>query len=148
MGNTLLLVLLGAGILIVFAIVFMRIFRISRQINLTDTPEGEKPEWLRSDPPPETVEETKADQENISLYDFDQGEDIAAGFAEQIEDIIHSLIREDPELSALHLDLGTGPDGGIEYHFQGQTYAHLSQIPNEKIQGVIKRAVEIFNSRE
>jgi hypothetical protein len=148
MSNTLLIILIVAAILIIFAVIFFRILRISKQINLTDSPEGEKPEWLRSDPPPETVEETRADQEGISLYDFDQGEDVATAFAEQIEDIIHSLLREDPELSALHLDLGTGPDGGIEYHFQGQTYAHLDQIPDERMREVIKRAVEIYNSRQ
>lgn len=148
MSNTLIIILFGAGILAIFAVIFLILLRTSKQINLTDTPEGEKPEWLRSDPPPETVEETQADQEGISLYDFDQGEDIAAAFAEQIEDIIHALMREDPELESLQLDLGTGPNGGIEYHFQGEAYTHLDQIPNERIQAVIKRAVEIYNSRE
>ncbi|MFO8035063.1 MAG: hypothetical protein R6U57_00320 [Anaerolineales bacterium] len=148
MSDTLLIILFGAGILAIFVVIFLRILRTSRQINLTDTPEDEKPEWLRSDPPPETIEETQADHEGISLYDFDQGEDIAAAFAEQIEDIIHTLMREDPELESLQLDLGTGPEGGIEYHFQGQAYAHLDQIPNERMRAVIKRAVEIYNSRE
>lgn len=38
--NTLLLILLGTGILVFFAIIFIRTFRTSSQINLTDTPEG------------------------------------------------------------------------------------------------------------
>lgn len=148
MSTSILLGLLGAGILIIVGIFMVRIFRISQNINLTDTPEGEKPEWLRTDPPPETVAETEKDGERISLYDFDPGEDLAAAFAEQIEDIIHQLMAEDPALSSLALDLGTAPDGGIEYHFQGETYTNVDQIPNENIQDVIKRAIDIYNSRE
>jgi hypothetical protein len=148
MGNTFLLILIGAAILAIFAIILIRIFQAGEQVNLTDTPEGEKPEWMRSDPSPETVEATQADQEGISLYDFDPGEDLAAAFAEQIEDIIHSLMEKNPEFSGLELDLGTGPQGGIEYHFQGQSYSHLDQIPNQQIREVIKQAVEIYNSRE
>lgn len=147
MGNTLLLALLGGGVLIVIIIFMARLFKISRSINLTDTPEGEKPAWLQSDPPPETVAATQADGEGISLYDFDQGEDLAAAFAEQIEDIIHSLMEKDPELSAQDLDLGTADDGGIEYHFQGKSYTTLKDIPDDRVQGLIKQAVEIYNSR-
>lgn len=148
MSTSILLGLLGAGILIIVGIFMVRIFRISQNINLTDTPEGEKPEWLSTDPPPETVAETKKDGERISLYDFDPGEDLAAAFAEQIEDIIHHLMAEDPALSSLSLDLGTAPDGGIEYHFEGETYTNVDHIPDENIQDVIKRAIDIYNSRE
>ncbi len=148
MSTPLLLGLLGAGILIIVGIFMIRIFRISQNINLTDTPEGEKPEWLKTDPPPETVAETKKDGEKISLYDFDPGEDLAAAFAEQIEDIIHHLMEKDPDLRSLSLDLGTAPDGGIEYHFEGETYTNADHIPDANIQDVIKRAIDIYNSRE
>lgn len=148
MGNTLILGLLGAGVLLVIIFFMARLFKLSKNFNLTDTEEGEKPEWLQSDPPPETVAATQADGESISLYDFDQGEDLAAAFAEQIEDIIHSLMEKDPELRSLELDLGTAPDGGIEYHFQGETYTTLEEIPDDRLQQVIQRAVDEYNKRE
>jgi len=148
MANTILIGVLGAVILIIIGIFMARLFQISKDINLTDTPEGEQPEWLSTDVPPETVAETEKDGEKISLYDFDPGEDLAAAFAEQIEDIIHHLMAEDPELRSLSLDLGTAPDGGIEYHFEGETYTNVDHIPEPQIQELIKRAIDTYNSRE
>lgn len=148
MSTSILLVVLGVAVLAIVVLFMMRLFKISRGIDLTDTPEGEKPDWMQSGPPPETVAELEKDGEKISLYDFDPGEDLAAAFAEQIEDILHHLMAQDPQLSSLDLDLGTAPDGGIEYHFQGESYTNADEIPDERIRSLIKRAIDLYNSRK
>ena len=47
----------------------------------------DKPEWMRTTPPEETMAASKADDEGVTLYDHDEGEQLAS-FAEQIEDVL------------------------------------------------------------
>jgi len=108
----------------------------------------ETPGWIRSTIPDETMDATKADKEGITLFDHDPGEDLAAPFAEQIEDILRSQLQADPELRFFDVDFGTAPDGGIEFHFRGvrgETYLEIDQIPEESLREAIKKAIEKYN---
>lgn len=118
----------------------------ARRFNLTktDSPD-ERPEWLASKIPPETIDATQEDGEGITLYDHDPGERLAAPFAEQIEDIARSMIDSDPELSGVHVDFGTAPDGCLEIWIGDKRYMDIGQLPNEKLRVIIRQAVEKYN---
>lgn len=114
----------------------------SRQVNLTKPKSpNEKPEWMRSMPPKETVAATLADSEGITLYNHDEGERIAAPFSEQIEDILNALISETPELSSYKVDLGTSETGSLQFWVNETAYDRIEDIPNQILQDVIKQAI-------
>jgi hypothetical protein len=138
------------GGMTVFAIAAMVILLIvrARQVNLTrPASPDQKPEWLRTDPPPETRTATQADGEGIALYDYDQGERLAAPFVEQIEDIFRAEVNADPSLAAHSVDLGTAPDGRLEIWVDGRRYAGAAELPNESLRRAFQRAVEKWQSR-
>ena len=147
MNTTVLLALLGGGALLMIVIIFLVLFRQSRQIDLDSTPEGEQPEWIKSSIPPETREAARADGEGVTLFDHDPGEDLAAAFAEQIEDILRAEIKNIPELEFTDVDFGTAPDGGIEFHIQGETYTVIDEIPNPRLQQAIRDAIQKYNQQ-
>lgn len=135
------LMLIGGVVLIVAIYWLMR--RQAKKVNLTrPSSPDEKPEWLRTMPPPETVAATKADGEGITLYDYDEGEHEAAPFAEQVEDILYSLMEEEPSLAKVQVDLGTAVDGGLEIWVDGTPYLEVEAVPDEKLRLLIKRAIE------
>ncbi|MGB8984237.1 MAG: hypothetical protein WCC12_20395, partial [Anaerolineales bacterium] len=78
------LILIVVIVIIVMLIAWGLVYRKSRQVNLTKTPAGQKPEWMHTTPPAETTAATEADGEGVTLYDYDKGESIAAPFAEQV----------------------------------------------------------------
>ncbi len=145
MGNMLLIGMIGGGALLVALIIFGLLISRSRKIDLDSVPEGETPDWIRSTIPDETKDATLTDKEGITLFDRDPGEDLAAPFAEQIEDILRSQLQADPELSFFDVDFGTAPDGGIEFHFRGETYLEIDQLPEESLREAIKKAIEKYN---
>jgi hypothetical protein len=120
----------------------------ARKVNLTrpESPD-QKPEWLRTDPPPETRAATQADGEGITLYDHDAGERLAAPFAEQIEDVLHAELDADPALAAHAVDLGTAPDGSLEIWVDGQRYDSIEQLPDEELRRAFQRAVGKWQNR-
>lgn len=148
MDNTVLLALLGGGALLLMVIVFVILFRKAQGIDLDSPGEGEKPEWIASEIPAETQAATQADDEGIQLYDHDPGEDLAAPFAEQIEDMLRAELAKDPELSRSDVDLGTGPEGGIEFHIGGNTYNSVEEIPDRRIQAALKRTIDKYNREQ
>ena len=135
---------LAGGVVIIVALVLY--FLRSRTINLTraESPD-EKPEWMQSTPQPETVAATQADGEGITVFDHDPGEALAAPFAEQIEDIIRAKLQADPVLSAMQIDLGTGPDGRLEIIVDGKTYTSIDELPDAKLQDVFREAIARWN---
>jgi hypothetical protein len=135
----------GIGILVILALLVLYFAR-SRTINLT-RPESldEKPEWMRTTPPSETIAATQADGEGITVFDHDPGEAVAAPFAEQIEDILNAKLQADPALSSMAVDLGTSPEGELEIIVNGETYTDINQIPNERLRQVLRQAVEEWN---
>ena len=135
--------LLGAIALVVILGIIAALILQSRHVNLTkpNSPE-EKPEWLKSTPPKETMAATLADGEGITLYNHDEGERLAAPFAEQIEDILHALLKDESQLSSLKVDLGTSDSGGLEFWVNGKKYDQIEDIPNKPLRDTILQAVK------
>ncbi|MDY6877916.1 MAG: hypothetical protein SWK90_17165 [Chloroflexota bacterium] len=136
----------GVAILALVTIYVLFALR-SRRINLTrpKSPD-QKPEWMLTTPPPETIAATQADSEGIALYDYDADEHLAAPFAEQIEDIIRSRLSADPALAAVDVDLGTTSNGGLTIWMNGECYTDISDLPDERLRDVIRQAVEEWNA--
>jgi hypothetical protein len=132
--------LLGVSVVVLIAVLVWLFNRASR-VNLTrpDSPD-EKPEWMREMPPKETIAATQADGEGITLFDYDEGEQLAAPFAEQVEDILRAELSKDPALAALNIDLGTTQDGGLEIWVDGKAYTSIDQLPDERLRAAIRRA--------
>ena len=129
--------------LLIWGLLFVR----ARRVNLTRTPPGEKPEWMQTTPPPETTAATEADGKGMELFDYDQGEKVAAPFAEQIEDILRAQISRDPRLQSYEIDFGTGPDGTLEIKVDDKSYTNVEQIPDERLRAAVKHAVATYNGR-
>ncbi len=136
------------AVIIVMVVIWVLLFRTSRQVNLTRTPEGQKPEWMHSTPPPETTAATQAEGEGVTLFNYDKGENLAAPFAEQIEDILKSKLSADPYLRSYTIDLGTGPDGGLEIKVDDKLYTSVEQIPDLRLREAFTQAVAAYNQRE
>ncbi len=144
-SNTGLFFVLGGIAIVVMVVALGWLFIRANRVNLTGTKEGEKPEWMRSTPPSETLAATQADGEGITLFDEDSGEKLAAPFAEQIEDIVLNLMEADPLLKKHKLDFGTAPDGGLEIWVDGKSYRAIQDIPEEPIRAAIRKAIDIYN---
>ena len=138
------LVVGGLAVLIVIGVALWLIFQ-GRKFKLTETPADQKPEWMRTSPPPETLEALKSTGEKMAVFAHEAGEHLAAPFAEQIEDLVRSRLATDPELSAVKIDFGTGPDGGLEISVDGQHYAGLEFIPNPRLKALIQDAIATYN---
>jgi hypothetical protein len=131
------------GLAVIAVVVTYVLFVLrSRRINLTrpESPD-QKPEWMRTTPPLETVAATRADDEGITLYDYDPGEKVAASFAEQIEDVLRASLNADPALAAMDVDLGTGPGGGLEIWVNGECYTAIDLLPDGRLREAIRRAI-------
>lgn len=137
--------ILGGIVVIVMAVALGWLFLRSNQVDLTGTQEGQKPEWMRTTPPQETLTATQAEGEGITLFNEDAGEKLAAPFAEQIEDILKNLMASDPQLSGHTVDFGTAADGGLEVWVDGKSYREVKDIPEEPIRAAIQKAIEIYN---
>ena len=91
----------------------------SRMRNLLD---------LRPPPAPEIkAEETPAEPRSI---------------AEQIDVILQELIAQDPEMSQRHIRLETASGGGLQIAVDSETYQRPGQIPDKKVQDLIKVALK------
>lgn len=135
---------LGAVALLIASVTLVLFFWSSRRRrSLLDSGSlTEKPEWMATDPPAETVTATQADGEKVSLYDYDPGERLAAPFAEQVEDIVRNKITSDPTLSSLDIDLGTASDGGLEIWVNGQCYHSISELPDARLREIFNQAID------
>lgn len=131
-------VLISVGLL---ALMFMR----SNEVNLTGKTD-DKPEWMRSTPPKETMDATRTDNEGVTIFDYDAGEKIAAPFAEQIEDILRTKLNSDP-FNKFEIDLGTGADGSLEIWVNGTKYETVNEIPDEGLKNAFHEAVKKWNGK-
>jgi hypothetical protein len=134
----------GMAILIsvvLLALVFMR----SNEVNLTGRT-NDKPDWMRSTPPMETVGATHAENEGVTIFDYDAGEKIAAPFAEQIEDILRAKLNSDP-FNKFNIDLGTGADGSLEIWVNGTKYESVNALPDERLKNAFHEAVTKWNDQ-
>ena len=140
-----LFLILGGIVVIAMVVALGWLFLRSNQVNLTGTPDGQKPEWMRTTPPQETLSATQAEGEGITLFNEDAGEKLAAPFVEQIEDILKNLMASDPQLSGHTVDFGTADDGGLEIWVDGKAYREVKDIPEEAIRAAIQKAIKLYN---
>ncbi len=140
------MVLGGIVILITVGVVALMFMR-SNEINLTGKTEN-KPEWMQSNPPAETMAATKAEGEGVTIYNHDEGEKLASPFTEQIEDILRATLEADPRLKNLKVDLGTSENGELEIWVDGKKYASVDDLPNEGLKTAFREAVKSWESRK
>lgn len=132
-----------AAVLVVVAVAF--VFWRANQVDMTGTGE-DKPDWVRSIPPPQTLAATRARQKDFQMFNHQEGERLASPFAEQIEDVLQALLREHPELNHYHVDLGTAPDGGLEIWVNEQKFDDIDDIPDDDLRDVFRDAIEIWQN--
>lgn len=135
-------IVIGISI-VLLALMFMR----ANQINLTGKTD-EKPEWMKSNPPHETIAATKAEDEGVTLFNYDEGEKVGSAFAEQIEDILLAKLEAHPNLKQFKIDIGTDEDLGLEYWVNGEKYTSVDSLPNEELKQVFLETVKDWESRQ
>jgi hypothetical protein len=127
-------------IIVVMVLVLVPVFIKSRKVNLTGKTD-EKPEWMSSTPPAETMKATLAENEGVTLYNQDADEKVAAPFAEQIEDILRAKMDSDP-FNKFKIDLGTSEDGTLEIWVNETKYASVNDLPDEELKQAFLEAVK------
>jgi hypothetical protein len=138
------IILCGIVVLIMIGLLAL-VFMKSKQVNLTGKTE-EKPEWMQSTPPQETMDATRAENEGVTLFNYDEGEKMAAPFAEQIEDIMRAILKNDSS-NQYDVDLGTADDGSIEFWVNGTKYVSAEDLPDVKLKEAFKEAVKKWNEK-
>ncbi|HEY5728473.1 MAG TPA: hypothetical protein VIS72_00370 [Anaerolineales bacterium] len=137
--------ILAAGVAILIIIgVFVFLFRKSNSANLTGNME-DKPDWMRETPPAETLGALLADGKKVTVYDHDEGEKLAAPFTEQIEDIFRAKIEADPDLNHYQVDLGSAPDGTLEFWVNDTKYTNVNDLPDNKLKRAFRESVTKWN---
>jgi hypothetical protein len=141
-------IIVVGGIFILISLVALAlVFIKSNQVNLTGKSE-DKPEWMRSNPPEETIAATKAEGEGITIYNHDEGEQLASAFAEQIEDILRAKLENTPALKDYKVDLGTSETGDLEFWVNEKKYVSINELPNEDLKKAVHEAVKSWESRK
>lgn len=138
---------LGGIVILITVGVIAFLFIKSNQVNLTGATD-KKPEWMRSNPPVETIAATTAEGEGVTIYNHDQGEKLASPFAEQIEDILRAKLEADVTLKNLKVDLGTSKNGELEFWVNGEKYASINELPDEGLKKAVREAVKSWESRK
>ena len=135
---------LGIIAILVMIVVLALLFQRANTVNLTGTGD-EKPEWLRETPPAETLAAAKKEGKDITVFDFDKGEKLAAPFTEQIEDIFRAKVEADPELKDYKIDLGTGEDGALEIWVNDTKYTNINDLPDNRLKTAFRESVVKWN---
>jgi hypothetical protein len=137
---TMTVMIAGAIVILISVGLLAWVFMKSNEVQLTGKTEN-KPEWMSSTPPAETVAASRSDDEGVTLYDHDAGERLAAPFAEQIEDILRAKLDSDP-FNKFEIDFGTGKDGSLEIWVNGKMYAGVDELPDEGLKQAFREAVK------
>lgn len=140
------------GIVVVVAVIMLVIVVLfalrTRRVDLTHTsPLDQSPAWLKTTPPTETLAATRTAGTGIGLYAQSPGEQIAAPFVEQIEDVLQAHLSADPALAAYQVDLGTASDGSLEIWVNGKSYSDINLISDEKLRQAIRAAIEKWQAQ-
>lgn len=133
--------LVALVVLFVIALVFIR----ANQVDIAGSG-PEKPDWVRSTPPTQTLSATRAGEKDFQMFDQQDGERVASPFAEQIEDVLQHLFKNHPELNHYHIDLGSAPDGGLEIWVNGQKFDHIDDLPDDGLRQVFDEAIQIWQN--
>ncbi|MEW5941837.1 MAG: hypothetical protein AB1750_19410 [Chloroflexota bacterium] len=139
-------IVIGVIVGIVIIALLIPVMRGANRVDLT-SPTNEKPEYMRELPPAETMAKTLADGEGITVFDYEQGEKLAAPFAEQIEDIFRAKIQADPELAGMGyaIDFGTDADHTLEIWVNEKKYKSISELPDERLKQAMRAAIKQWN---
>jgi hypothetical protein len=140
------MLIIGGVALLVVIVLLIPVLRGSNKVDLL-APTNEKPEYMRDMPPAETVAATIEDGEGVTVFDYDEGEKLAAPFAEQIEDILRAKLKADPELSKYEIDFGTSEDNTLEIWVNGKKYMSISELPDERLKEAFRIAVKQWNNQ-
>jgi hypothetical protein len=135
------IIVVGGVFILISVVALALVFIKSNQVNLAGKSE-DKPEWMRSNPPEETVAATKAEGEGITIYNHDEGERLASAFAEQIEDILRAKLENIPALKNYKVDLGTSVTGDLEFWVNEKKYVSIDELPNEDLKKAVHEAVK------
>lgn len=136
-------VLFGAALIVVI-VVFVFLFRKANSVNLTGNTE-DKPAWMRETPPAETLGALLREGKKVTVFDYDEGEKLAAPFTEQIEDIFRAKVEADPDLNHYKVDLGSAPDGTLEIWVNDKKYINVNDLPDNKMKRVFRESVTQWN---
>ena len=136
-------IIVGAIAVVVVIALLIPVLQRSNKMELTK-PSDTKPDWMRDMPPAETVARTLADGEGITVFDYEQGERLAAPFAEQIEDIVRASMQKDPELAECKIDFGTDTDQTLAIWVNDKKYKSISELPDERLKRIMREAVKRF----
>jgi hypothetical protein len=133
-------IVVGSIVVLIFVGALALMFMQSNKVNLTGKTD-DKPEWMHSTPPQETMDVTRAEGEGVTVFNYDAGEKIAAPFAEQIEDILRAKLDSDP-FNKFKIDLGSGKDGSLEIWVNGKMYSSVNELPDEGLKAAFHEAVK------
>jgi len=139
------MMILGGIVVLIFVALLALMFMKSNEVNLTGKTD-EKPDWMHALPPQETMDATRADNEGITSFDYDEGEKLAAPFAEQIEDILRAKLNSDP-FNKFEIDLGTAQDGSLEIWVNGTKYASIDELPDEELKQAFRESVAKWDKK-
>jgi hypothetical protein len=136
------IVALAVIVAVVMIVIVVLMAVQSRRVNLTrPAAPDQKPDWLSTTPPAETVAATQADGKGVALFDQDAGEKIAPAFAEQIEDVLQARLQADPALAHYKVDFGTATDGGLEIWIDGKSFTDIATIPDTRLRETIQQTI-------
>lgn len=135
--------LVGVALIVVIA-VFIFLFRNSNKVNLTGNTE-DKPDWMRTTPPAETLGVLLREGKKVTVFDYTEGEKVAAPFTEQIEDIFRAKIEANPDLNHFKVDLGSAPDGTLEFWVNDKKYTNVNDLPDNKLKQAFRESVTKWN---
>ena len=125
-------------------VIFVLLFRNSNTVNMTGNTE-DKPDWMRETPPAETLGTLLAEGKKVTVFDYDEGEKVAAPFTEQIEDIFRAKIAANPDLNHYQIDLGSASDGTLEFWVNDKKYTNVNDLPDNKLKQAFRDSVVKWN---
>jgi hypothetical protein len=141
------IIVLGVAVILISAGLLALMFIKANQVNLTGG-NNQKPDWMRSNPPAETIAATLAEGEGVTLYNADDGERLASPFAEQVEDILRAKLETDSRLSRFKVDLGTSENNELEFWVDEKKYTSIDELPDEDLKKAIREAVKSWEDRK
>ena len=130
--------------LVVILVVFFYLFQRSNTVNLTGNTE-DKPDWMRETPPAETLGALLREGKKVTVFDYDEGEKLAAPFTEQIEDIFRAKVEADSDLNHYQIDLGSASDGTLEIWVNDRKYSNVNDLPDNRLKKAFRDSVRQWN---
>jgi hypothetical protein len=100
---------------------------------------------MRETPPAETLGVLLREGKKVTVFDYAEGEKVAAPFTEQIEDIFRAKIEADPDLNHYQIDLGSAPDGILEFWINDIKFTNVNDLPDNRLKRAFRESVVKWN---